>query len=221
MSGTITALKIQKRDKERVNVFLDDEFAFAVTAIVAAELRKGQYLNDVEIEALKQGAERDKAYNRAIRFLSFRPRSQAEVERYLRDKGYAEEVVADTVSRLLDQRYLDDEAFARFWVDNRERFRPRGQRALRYELRQKGIADGVIDIVLADLGEADLAWTAIEGKLHHWQNLTKEALQKKVMGFLSRRGFGYEIANQTFKRACSVLGMSEEAGSIDTSWLTE
>lgn len=221
MAGTITALKIQKRDKERVNVFLDDEFAFAVTAIVAAKLRKGQYLNDADIEAFKQGAERDKAYNRAIRFLSFRPRSQAEMERYLRDKEYAEEIVADTVKRLLDQHYLDDEAFARFWVDNRERFRPRGQRALRYELRQKGIADGVIDTVLADVAEVDLAWSVIEGKLHHWQNLTKESLQKKVMGFLSRRGFSYEIAHQTFKRAASALGISEDSESIDTSWLTE
>lgn len=204
MAGTITTLTLQKRDKERVNVFIDDQFAFAVTTLVAAGLRKGQYLSDAEIETLKQGDERDKAYNRALRFLGIRPRSQVEIERYLTEKGYTEDVIEDVVNRLSERQYLDDEAFARFWLENREQFKPRGERALRYELRQKGVADRIIDTILINLDEDDMAWAAIEGKLQRWQNLPELELRKKITGFLARRGFGYEVIDTVFRRAMAL-----------------
>ena len=209
MAGRITALEIQKHNKERVNVFLDGQFALGVTVLVAATLRKGQYLDDAEIERLKQEDERNKAYAHAIRFLGFRARSQAEMVRYLRDKGYSAEAVDEVVGRLVNEQYLDDEAFARFWLEDRERFRPRGQQALRYELRQKGIADEVIDTALADLDEDELAWKAVERKLSHWKNLAEQDLKKKIVGFLSRRGFSYETANEVFNRAWSSLDLLE------------
>jgi regulatory protein len=209
MGGTITALQVQKHNKERVNVFLDGEFALGVTMFVAATLRKGQHLNDAEIKKLKQEDERHQAYDKTIRFLGYRSRSRAEVTRYLRDKGYADDVVEETISRLVNEHYLDDREFARFWLDNRERFRPRGRQALRYELRQKGIADDIIDTVLVDLDEDELAWNAIEKKLYQWQNLTEQELKKKIVGFLSRRGFNYETANNAFQRARSELDLSE------------
>ena len=209
MAGEITALEIQKHNKERVNVFLDGQFALGVTVLVAATLRKGQYLSDVEIEKLKQEDERNKAYAHAIRFLGFRARSQAEMVRYLRDKGYSAGVVDEIVGRLVNEQYLDDEAFARFWLEDRERFRPRGQQALRYELRQKGITDEVIDMVLTDLDEDELAWKAVESKLYRWKNLAEQDLKKKIVGFLSRRGFNYETANKVFNRAWSSLDLLE------------
>jgi regulatory protein len=131
MAGVITALKIQKKNKERVNVFVDDEFALGVTVMVATTLRKGQFLSDAEIEQLKHGDDRNKAYDRAVRFLSYRSRSEAEVTRYLRDKDYTEEVIEDTVNRLLEQGYLNDEEFARAWLRNREQLTPKGRQALR------------------------------------------------------------------------------------------
>ena len=209
MAGTITALRIQKRKKERVNVYLDDEYAFAVSVTVAAGLNKGQYLSDTEIERLKSKAERDEAYNQAIRFLGFRSRSRQEMISYLNGKGYLPQVVTDTVNRLLQEHYLDDEAFARAWLDSRERFRPRGHKALRYELKQKGITDDVIDTVLAGLDEDSLAWAAVESKLYRWQHLGEEDLKKKVMGLLNRRGFDYEVARAVSNRAWASLNLSE------------
>ncbi len=209
MAGIITALKIQEGNKERVNVFLDDKFVLAMTAVAAAALRKGQYLSDTEIEQLKQADERDKAYNQAIRFLGFRPRSQAEIERHLREKKYPPEVVTETVERLRREQYLDDEAFARFWLENRERFRPRGRQALRYEMRQKGLPGDVIETILNELDEDESAWTAVESKLSRWKNLDELSFKQKVMAFLSRRGFNYEVASQTANRAWASLDLSE------------
>ncbi len=209
MAGTITALKIQEGNKERVNVFLDDKFALAMTAVATAALRKGQYLSDAEIDQLKQADERDKAYNQAIRFLGFRPRSQAEIERHLREKKYPPEVIAHTVERLRQEQYLDDEAFARYWLENRERFRPRGRQALRYEMRQKGLPGDVIETILDELDEDQSAWAAVESKLSRWKNLDELSFKQKVMAFLSRRGFDYEIASQTANRAWTSLDLSE------------
>lgn len=209
MAGVITALTIQKRNKERVNIFVDNQFVVAVTVLAAATLKKGQYLSDADIERLKDADEFDKAYNKAIRFLGFRPRSEAEVERYLHDKEYPPEVVARTIERLRSEQYLDDEAFARFWLENRERFRPRGRQALRYELNQKGLDRQVIETALADLDEAESAWVALENKFYRWRNLDEQTFKQKVMGFLSRRGFNYETASQAANRAWTSLDAPE------------
>lgn len=209
MAGKITALRIQKNNKERVNVFVDEVYALAVTLMVAATLKKGQYLSDADIKQLKSEDERHKAYQRALHYLSFRARSQAEMERYLQDKGYSPEIVTEIIERLQSERYLDDQAFAEMWLENRERFRPRSRHALRYELRQKGIDETVIDTVLSDVDEDELAWAAVEPKLNGWKNLSEEALKKKIMGFLARRGFNYEIARSVFERAWQFLHSSE------------
>jgi regulatory protein len=209
MAGTITALQIQKRNKERVNVFIDGQYALAVTVLVAVTLKKGQYLSDAELEQFKDADELTKAYNQAIRFLGFRPRSQVEIERHLSDKDYGPEVIAPTVERLRQEQYMDDEAFSRFWLENRERFRPRGRQALRYELKQKGLDHEVIETTLADLDEDESAWAAVENKLSRWKNLEEQEFKQKVMGFLSRRGFNYEVASQAANRAWASLDVSE------------
>jgi regulatory protein len=209
MAGTITALKIQQRNRERVNIFIDDQYAFAVTLMAAAELKKGQQLSDIEIDRLKATADFDRGYNQAIRYLGFRPRSQVEVERYLKEKQYTPELIESIVQRLQQQQYLDDEAFARFWLESRERAKPKGAQALRYELRQKGLPGDIIDAVVSNLNEDESAWGAVEKKLYQWQNLDKQTFRQKVMAHLSRRGFSYEVTMQTAIRAWRSLHTPE------------
>jgi regulatory protein len=210
MPRTITALQIQKRNKERVNVFLDGEFAFAVNIMRAAELRKGQELTASEVEALQVEDERQTAYQKALRFLGHRPRSQREVEQRLAAKAYTPDQIAYVVQRLREEGYLDDVAFAQYWRENRDQFRPRSARALRYELRQKGVDKQVIDETLADADDEAAAWAAIEPKLGRWQGLDEIAFGQKVLGFLARRGFGHDVARRIMKRAWSELGGESE-----------
>jgi regulatory protein len=206
MSRTITALQLQQRNKERVNVFLDGEFAFALSMMRAAQLRKGQELTESEIEALQAEDERNTAYQKAVRFLGHRPRSQREVEQRLAAKGFTPEQIAYVVQRLREEGYLDDEAFAQYWRENRDQFRPRSARALRYELRQKGVDKQVIDETLADADDEAAAWAAVEPKLGRWQDLEQAAFERKVMGFLARRGFGHDVVRRTMKRAWTEFG---------------
>lgn len=209
MAGKITALKIQKRNKERVNIYLDDQYALAVPLMVAAGLKKGQYLSDAEIEHLKRQDEYSRAYQHAIRFLGFRARSRQEMEQYLSKKGYPAQVVGKTIERLLRENYLDDRAFAQTWRDERARFRPKSRQALRYELRQKGVAGETIEAVLEDLDEIELARTAIERKLSQWQSLGRDEFKKKLYGFLGRRGFDYEVCRTVFEQVWALRPPSE------------
>ncbi len=198
---TITQLKIQKRDKDRVSVFLDDEYAFSVGILSASALRRGQALSHSEIADLRLEGETHLAYQKTLRFLGYRPRSTAEVERYLRDKGVDADIVGEVVVKLTDQGYLDDLAFARYWVENREKFRPRGRRALAYELWQKGVSQSDIDAALESLEETESAWAAISGKLYRWGGLDEYEFKQKALGYLSRRGFPYSVGREVANKA--------------------
>jgi regulatory protein len=196
MPNVITALQVQKHNKERVNVFVDGQFAVAVSLEAALGLKKGQQLSPEQLAELQREGEVDLAYQRAVRYLSVRPRSESEMATYLRGKEIEDDVLAAVLARLRARGYVDDEAFARFWVENRTRFRPRGTRALRYELRQKGVDSPTIDEALQDQDEEALAQAAAEGKLARWQTLPREEFNKKLIGFLARRGFGYGVCRR-------------------------
>lgn len=208
-SGMITLLQMQKRNKERVNVFLDGEYAFAVGLNVATTLKKGQRLSVAEIDALKQDGEVDLAFQRAVRYLGMRPRSSAEIVTYLKRKEYDDEIVEVVVRRLHERGYLDDEAFARFWVDNRNRFRPRGAQALRYELRQKGVERETIDTTLEEQDEDGAAWAAVESKIGRWNDLDKIEFEQKLMSFLARRGFRFDVCRRAAATAWAQLHEDE------------
>jgi regulatory protein len=205
MAGTITALKFQQRNQERVSVYLDGEYAFGLAAVEAARLCKGQVLSDAEIAALQAQDERNRAFDQAVRFLSYRPRSRTEVERFLRGKAFPQEATAEAVERLEQAGYLDDAAFARFWVQDREQFKPRSQHALRYELRQKGVSDETIAQALGQLDDEAAAWRAIASRLPRWAGLPREELRQKVAGYLSRRGFDYGTIAVILKQVYQTL----------------
>jgi regulatory protein len=200
MAGKITALEFQKKNPDRVSVFLDGKFAFGLPAIIAAHLKRGQVLSDADIQSLEDGGAVETAYDRTLNYLSYRPRSRAEVERYLQKRGLSEAQIEPVAQRLERAGLLDDEAFARYWVENRERHRPRGPRALRYELRQKGIANETIDRAVASVDVPDSAYRSAGPKARQLAHLDREAFVKKLVAYLARRGFDYEIARETAGR---------------------
>jgi regulatory protein len=196
----VTALKYQKKNPDRVSIYLDGRFAFGVPAIVAIPLKVGQILSDSEVEELKRRGGIEKAYNQALHFLSFRPRSRAEVVTYLTKKEVAEQEVEAIVERLERAGFVNDEAFAQFWVENRSRFRPKGPRALRYELRQKGVHDGVIDEALESVDVFEGAYKAAAKKATQLRQVDSAEFRRKMIDYLARRGFDYEVARDVAER---------------------
>jgi regulatory protein len=201
MGGTISALIVQKKNKHRVNVYLDGKFAFGLAAIEAIKLRRGQALSDEDIAALKARDDIEKARQQAAGFLEYRPRSEEEVRRYLSGKGYPSETIEPVIARLTDVGLLDDRAFVRFWLDNRSEFRPRGARALRQELYQKGVPDDIIAEVLEEEhDEEEAAYRAAVAGARRWRELDAPSFREKVATFLIRRGFSYEVAREATAR---------------------
>lgn len=200
----ITALKVQRRNPNRVNVYLDGEFAFGLSRIVAAWLRVGQTLSEEKIRSLQEEETREVAYQRSMHYLSFRPRSEAEVRRKLLEKGFNQPLVEEIIDRLKAERWLGDAQFARLWTENRTIFRPRSRRLLRYELRQKGVSEDHIEEALNPLAEeSELAYQAGIRYARKLTNLQPDVFRKRLMAFLARRGFSYGTIAPVVRRICA------------------
>jgi regulatory protein len=198
-AGKITAFRAQAKDPQRVNVFVEGEFALGVslTTITKTGLHIGKQLSAEEFAKLEQIESGDKAYLAALRFLEARPRSIAEVRARLGRKDFAPEAIDAAIARLAELELLDDAAFARYWVENRQAYRPRGTGALRDELRRKGIDADVTAKVIDDLvtgDQATSAWGLARGALHKYAGAQdRNAFTRRMGGYLQRRGYTFEV----------------------------
>jgi regulatory protein len=199
-AGTITALRAQAKDPKRVNMFVDGAFAIGIslTTISRAGLYVGKPLSGEEYARIEQLESGDKAYNAGLQLLNSRPRSSAEMRERLARKEFAPEAIEVAVARLTELGLLDDGAFARFWVENRQIFRPRGTGALRDELRRKGVGADVIADVLSDEeltgDEAAKALALARAALRKYaDSADRHAFARRMGGYLQRRGFGFDV----------------------------
>lgn len=199
----ITALKVQKHNLNRLNIYIDGEFAFGVERLVAAWLNIGDEIDKEKIEALLQKDELEKAYLRSLRLIDTRPRSTFEVASRLKKAGYGDAVIASVLERLKTANLVCDADFARTWVENRCTFRPRSKRVLVLELHQKGVADNEIQSAVSELNEASLALKTAEKYASRCRDLPFDEFRKKMTGYLARRGFGFgtvaEAVQQTWQ----------------------
>jgi regulatory protein len=195
--ATITDLTSQKRNADRINVFLDGRFAFGLPVEVAAELRVGQQLSADEVEALRREDETDKAKSTALRLISLRPRSVYEVQTHLQRKSFDDEIINQVIEKMMALDLLDDAAFAAYWVEQRETFRPRSRFALSQELHQKGVSRAQIDAALEQVDEMAAARRAAEKKAASWAGLPEDEFRARLARFLQRRGFSYEVIVET------------------------
>ena len=213
MAHIITALQVQKKNPQRVNVFINDEFAFGLARITAAWLTVGQELSETKIIELKNQDQKEQALQRALHLISYRPRSEAEVRNHLQKYQISEETTTEVIARLRETGLLNDQQFAETWIENRATFRPRSKLALRIELRQKGIADEIVEDMLASVSDEDQAYEAAQKKARQFRALDEKSFKQKLLGFLARRGFSYEVASPVIKKL-----WEEKNNEEDTTW---
>jgi regulatory protein len=201
MAGKITAIEVQARNPRRVNVYLDGVYAFplSVETTTRAGLRRDMELSDQRVAELIADDTMQKNYDAALNFLSFRPRSESEMRRYLSRRQVDPSVSEQIIARLRESKLLDDEAFARFWVENREAFSPRSGRALRSELRSKGVAAETIEATI-DGDDSAAAYQAAAKKARLLSAADRDAFRRKLYSFLQRRGFSYDTTRETVER---------------------
>ena len=198
----ITAIRGGRGRGKRVNVFLDGKFAFSLEAEVAVRegLQVDQELSASQTEALARSDHFHRCLNAAVYYLSYRPRSESEIRERLQRRGFNGDSIEAVIAKLKEQGLVDDMAFAQFWKDNRQSFSPRSRWLTRLELRQKGVADDIIDQVVDAVDDADSAYRAALSKARSLPLSDYQSFRRRLSDYLKRRGFGYEVINQTIGR---------------------
>lgn len=200
----ITSLEPQANNPERINLYVDGRFLLGVKAAIVFQmgLRLEQELLPTQLEQLRQEETLQQAVDRALNYLSFRPRSREEVRRYLRRKQIAPEIIEAALARLDRLDFVNDRAFASFWIETREHFSPRGARALKNELRMKGVEREVVEELVDDEQDEERALRAGHKKaqsLMHIPDIDYATFRSRLGSFLQRRGFGYEVSTRTVR----------------------
>lgn len=136
----------------------------------------------------------EKFYNRTLRFLSYRPRSEKEITDFLKRKKVQALVVVKILNKLKELNLVNDKEFAKWWIEQRTGFKPCGWRLIKMELKQKGISDELItNYQLPIANEKELAKKAIEKIIVKYRQLPREKAYQKLAQFLARRGFDWEV----------------------------
>jgi regulatory protein len=211
----ITALQPQAKDPERLNLFINDQFLMGINALLALQmdLHVGMELTPEQVEQMRQEEALQQAVARAMNYLSFRPRSREEVKRYLHRKQTPPELIDRVLERLVRLDLINDQAFAEFWIESRTRFNPKGAQALKHELRQKGITSDVVEETVTGEQDEELARQAAYKKarvLMEQPDINFKTFQRRLGGFLQRRGFGYDVVSRIVRELWKELADTDE-----------
>jgi regulatory protein len=202
--GRITAIEPQKRHPDRVNLFLDGRFACGLSERTAQDrgLHVGKDLTPEDMAGLMGDEETQRAFNAACNLLSYRARSQAEIQQRLAQKGFPAPVVETVTGDLAAAGLLDDSAFAESWVRNRQQFKPRGKSLLKHELRRKGVSRETTEAALEALRPEDEVAGARQlahKYLERDTNTDPRLRQRRVTGQLQRRGYSWETIREALE----------------------
>src|SRR5437870_8928497 len=211
----ITTLEPQANNPERINLYVDGRFLLGVSAtiVLQMELQLGQELLPDQLELLRREEAEQRAVDRALNYLSYRPRSREEVRRYLRRKETPPETIDAALARLDRLDLINDHTFASFWVESREQFSPRGARALKNELRMKGVEREVVEEMIDDEKDEERALRAGRKKalsLVRIPSMDFATSRARLGSSLQRRGFGYAVSTRTVRALWRELRPEEE-----------
>ena len=212
----ITALKVQLRDKDRINVFVDGKYRFSLDINQVAELgvKTNTEYTEEELTELENESQFGKLYTRSLEYAFIRPRSQREMRDYLyrktRDtrmqngqikKGVTKELTERVFDRLVSKGYIDDEKFAQYWVENRNLRKGISKRKLQAELSAKGVDRSLVDVILGDSERSDVEelQKIIAKKASRYDD------EQKLIAYLARQGFSYD----DIKQAIAIIDENE------------
>lgn len=200
MQNTITALTTQKRNPNRVNIFLDGEFSFGLYIINAVHLRVGQTISQEMIDSLKKDDQIEEGFQKALNYISYKPRTKFEVVKKLNENDFNQDIISIVLEMLIEKGYVDDSQYAKNWVENRSFYKPRSKKLITWELKNKQISEDIISEVTGEMiPEEELAMLAAEKYARRLSGYEKDVFCRRLSGYLIRRGFSYSTVNSTVK----------------------
>ncbi len=204
----ITAITYQKRDKLRASVFIGGEFAFGVNVatIEKFRFRKGDELDTVLLEKLREFDDSVSAKRMAAKFLNTRRRTENEVRNKLRREKFDQEIIDEAIANLKGSGLIDDEAFSRAFIHDKRITKPVSSKQLSQELRQKGVAKNIIEDILGEADEEEgEEGRALRTAAKKWEQLLRrekddKKRKQKLISFLGSRGFEYQVIKSVLKK---------------------
>ena len=204
----ITRLSVQEKNRNRVNVYLDGNFAFGLYRDTAAWLETGQILTDEKIKKLLEKDQQAEVYQKAIDYISYKPRTTQEIQRKLQQAGYEEFLIEDAIKKLSDNGLLNDKNYAEQWVEERLQIKPRSKRALIYELRKKGISNKLIQSAVEDVDDFQSGYEIAGKRLSRYEGLSKFEFRKKLGNYLAGKGYTFDVISEITQRLWEEINAS-------------
>lgn len=205
----ITKIEIQKRNKDRVNVYVDEEFAFAcdMELVYKFNLNKDAVINMDEIGEVLKEEDYISCKNSAIRVIEKTYKTESEIVKKLRDKGYKDESIARTLEFLTKYDFINDKRYASMFV--KDRVRTQGKNNIKYKLIQKGVSEDLISDALDNVNEDDEYDTALKlcNKKYNIlikSNSDKNVIKQKLFRFMVSKGYDYSLCNKVVKNVLNI-----------------
>lgn len=187
----ITDIKQQLKRHDRYSIYIDGKYSFSLSEgeLLSQKLSIGQEFDTPDFLNIQEVAESDKAYSKCIDLISRRQRSNWEIEQYLKRKRFKDEVIIETIKKLVMKNYIDDKSFATSWLNSRRQIKSSSSKKIRLELMQKHVDQKIIDEILLneDVDEVALIKQTIDKK----KKQTRYSEKEKLIAYLLRQGFNY------------------------------
>ncbi|WP_426980448.1 recombination regulator RecX [Bacillus pseudomycoides] len=200
--AVITKIEVQKRTKERFNIYIDkgqgEEYGFSVNQVTLIKhgLQRGLEIDEVELANILYNEEVQKAYLQAISYLSYQMRTKQEVEEYLRKKEIGQAVISEVISKLLHDHYINDKEYAISYVRTHSNVNQKGPTIIRRELFSKGVQDIIITHSLQEYPkekQIENAFELVEKKKKSYQKHSFLQMKQKLEEMLVRKGYNRDV----------------------------
>jgi regulatory protein len=217
----ITKIEPQKNNPGRRNIFVDGEFVLGVSdeTVLRAGLRTGDVVTGKDLDELRERESVASAKNAAMRFLSYRPRTEREIRNKLRETEHAEGDIESVVQDLKRAGLIDDRAFAKMYIRDTRAARPSGPILLKQKMILLGINKETIEEALretmADVSQEDEATEAAKKFLAQsgksGRKVDPERLRSRLTGLLARRGFSWDVIGRVVQKTLTLHDKSNES----------
>lgn len=195
----ITKIEKQKNNLKRYSVFIDDEFAFGIDEVdlLYYKLSENTQIDETKYNFILENVIYNKAKNKAIKYISYQPRTEKEVTEKLKECEYSNDIIFRVIETMKKYNYINDKAYAKNFLTSKLNLKGYGIFKISFDLKQKGISDDIINDIIenTELNENKRALEVLEKKLRG-KKISDYKEKQKLYNFLLRRGFSYDVIKE-------------------------
>lgn len=203
-NGKITSIEVQKKNKDRVNVFVDYEFAFAcnMELIYKEGISKGSIIDEERIKEIVYKEEKLKAKSTALKILERTLKTESEIREKLTERGYDENITEETIEFLKSYNFINDENYVKLFV--KEKLKSKGKNKIKFDLQQKGVDSHLISEAFLEISDDVEHLKAKELCIKKYNILKKSTdderkIKEKLFRYLVSRGYDFSLSNGIIK----------------------